>query len=325
MIGIVGGGLAGTALAKLCHERSIDFRWIKDDKPAASHISSGIINPVTGRKFVQTWNYELFKNIALDFYGEFIQEVKINKFFKSHDGDMKIDTIVAGNEKYLTKLDEKWIQVTESFQVDVQSFVVKYSAEFQELDFVINESFDHSILKKENEKWHYNDLIFDKLIFAEGIAVLNNPYFKHLDFRPNRGEVLIVDIPNFKLDTIKKHGKFICNFHDNFWIGSSTDIVPLESPLTTDFMLKELEDSLPNLIQENTYAVLNHIGALRSTTHDRRPYIGEHKDHKNLFVFNGFGTKGASLIPYCAQNLLAHILKNEDLNPEIDIKRLKSR
>lgn len=323
MIAIVGGGLAGTALAKLCSERNIDFRWIIDNKPAASHISSGIINPVTGRKFVQTWNYDLFKNIALEFYEEFIQDVKIDKFFKSHDGDMKIDTIVAGNDKYLTKLDDKWIQVTESFQVDVLTFIEKYSEKFQHQNLIINQSFDHSILTKKNDTWEYNDFIFDKIIFAEGIAVLNNPYFKHLDFRPNRGEILLIDVPNFKLDSIKKHGKFICNFQDKFWIGSSTDIVPLDSPLTTSLMRKELEDSLPNLIQASPYTILDHVGALRSTTHDRRPYIGEHREHKNIFVFNGFGTKGTSLIPFCAMELLDNLYLNKDMDKEIDIKRIK--
>lgn len=322
MIGIVGGGLAGTALAKLCFEKKIEFRWIKDNKPAASHISSGIINPVTGRKFVQTWNYELFKTIAIDFYGEFISEVKIDKFFKSHDGDIKIDDIVTGNEKYLSKINDKWIQVTESYQVDVPAFMKRYHDKFS--NFVLNETFDHSILKLENEKWVYKDLLFDQIIFAEGIEVMKNPFFNHLDFRANRGEVLLIDVEDFKLDTIKKHGKFICKFGDKFWIGSSYDIVKYDSPVLTEFMRKDLEDSLPNLIQDKPYTIINHIGALRSTTHDRRPFIGEHREHKNIYVFNGFGTKGASLIPACAIELLNNIFENKDLDKEIDINRIKN-
>jgi glycine oxidase len=323
VIGIVGGGLAGTALAKLCYENGVEFRWIKDEKPAASHISSGIINPVTGRRFVLTWNYELFKDIALDFYGEFIHEVKIEKHFKSHDGDTTVKTIVANNSNYLQQINENWISVFPCYQVNVPDFLDYYSEKFE--NKTIKEKFSHSALIQSENKLKYNNTEFEQIIFAEGIGVLDNPYFNQLDFRPNRGEVLLIDVPDFKLETIKKLGKFICKFKDKFWIGSSTDIVPVDSPLTTEFIKAELELSVPALIDNRVFSISNHIGAFRSTTHDRRPYIGEHKEMKNLFLFNGFGTKGASLIPYCAQNLLAHILKNESLNPEIDINRIKNR
>jgi hypothetical protein len=43
-----------------------------------------------------------------------------------------------------------------------------------------------------------------------------------------------------------------------------------------------------------------------------------------MYVFNGFGTKGVSLVPFLSKNLLDHIFENKDLMAEIDINRFKN-
>jgi glycine/D-amino acid oxidase-like deaminating enzyme len=45
--------------------------------------------------------------------------------------------------------------------------------------------------------------------------------------------------------------------------------------------------------------------------------IGRHLEHDRIFLFNGFGTKGASLAPYWAEKLLALIEDDEPLDPAV--------
>jgi glycine/D-amino acid oxidase-like deaminating enzyme len=72
------------------------------------------------------------------------------------------------------------------------------------------------------------------------------------------------------------------------------------------------------------FAMKDHKAGIRPTVKDRRPLLGKHPDHPNLVVFNGLGTKGVSLAPYMANHLIDHIMDNQDLMKEVDIKRFQS-
>lgn len=322
MIGIVGGGLAGTALAKILWEESMDFVWIKDGAQAASHISSGIVNPITGRRFALSWKYDILKDVALDFYGPFMKEIKIDKFFNPFKEGFEMNQILRGKEDYLRQIDENWIEVNHSFQVDVLSFLSYYDTLINNGLNIRTEKFDYTLLKNLNEQWIYKDLVLSKIIFAEGIKAINNPYFSSNFFIPNRGEALLVDIEQYQLERVKKHGKFICSHGMNYWIGSTFDKVSYTEPTQTAKVYEELIESTKLLIGDRPFKVISHLGAFRSTTLDRRPILGEHPRYKNLFVFNGFGTKGVSLIPYSAHQLVDYILDNKPIDSEISMDRL---
>ena len=59
----------------------------------------------------------------------------------------------------------------------------------------------------------------------------------------------------------------------------------------------------------------------RPTVADRRPLIGEHPVFKNLYIFNGLGTKGVMNAPFFANMLTQYIFDHTELHPEVDIKR----
>ena len=76
----------------------------------------------------------------------------------------------------------------------------------------------------------------------------------------------------------------------------------------------------------NKSQLVDQIAGIRPTVLDRRPLIGQHPNLKNQYIFNGFGSKGVSLIPWCAQHFLAFLLDRQNaLNPELDIQRFISR
>ena len=321
MIAIVGGGIAGTAIAKTLNEKEVPFLWVKNDKPSASHISSGIINPTSGRRFSLAWNYEKLRAHAISFYQEFIKPIELEKHFQPFKEGVLLKDLLEGKEEYVSTRDKEWVDVHQSFQVNVSEFLKFYSQKFAVN--TLNEKFNHALLENQNNNWTYKNYTFSKVIFAEGIFVKENPFFNYLDFRPNRGEALILNVENFKLDKVRKYKKFICNYRGKFWVGSSFDNIDYGDPLTTDKVRNSLEESLPFLIPKHSYNVIEHIGAIRSTTYDRKPIIGEHPEQKNLFLFNGFGTKGCSLVPYCSKMLVENILNSKLIEKELSIERIK--
>jgi len=71
------------------------------------------------------------------------------------------------------------------------------------------------------------------------------------------------------------------------------------------------------------YKVLDQEWGMRPTTHDRRPLLGSHPEHKVLHLFNGMGPKGVSLAPYFSDILVQSIENRQSLNKDVDIERYK--
>ena len=60
---------------------------------------------------------------------------------------------------------------------------------------------------------------------------------------------------------------------------------------------------------------------IRPTSDDRRPILGEHPTHSNVYILNGLGTKGYSLAPYFAKQLVNFIVRSTPIEKEVNIAR----
>ena len=71
------------------------------------------------------------------------------------------------------------------------------------------------------------------------------------------------------------------------------------------------------------FKILEHKAALRPATLERRPFVGLHPHQRNIGILNGMGTKGCSLAPYFASQLVDRLLRKKEITPEADIKRFQ--
>jgi glycine/D-amino acid oxidase-like deaminating enzyme len=69
------------------------------------------------------------------------------------------------------------------------------------------------------------------------------------------------------------------------------------------------------------FTVISQVAGIRPTVIDRRPLVGQHSKHKNMYVLNGLGTRGVMIAPYVAQQLYKLIEDGVALENEIDINR----
>ena len=68
-IRIVGHGLAGCVLAMTLVRQGLPFKMVGCTLPGeASMASSGLIAPITGRRYVKAWRIDEFLSHAKDFY-----------------------------------------------------------------------------------------------------------------------------------------------------------------------------------------------------------------------------------------------------------------
>jgi glycine/D-amino acid oxidase-like deaminating enzyme len=73
------------------------------------------------------------------------------------------------------------------------------------------------------------------------------------------------------------------------------------------------------------YKVIDQVAGIRPTVKDRRPIVGQHQQHKNMFILNGLGTRGVMIAPYVAEQLFNYIEYGNSLESEIDISRFNKK
>ena len=335
---IVGQGIAGSTLAMELIRRNINFIVIDPKSELnASSVSSGLINPITGRNFTKSWMIDELLPEAKEVYRSFEQLLN-TRYINSRTIVRTLDDIGQENQWYIREATdgyERFIndtydgssyddhirsihalgEVKQSYNVDVKSLIKDFRNFLLASNRLIEEELDYNLLIIHEDFISYKEIRADVMICAEGWRVVRNPYFKDLPFRPVKGEALICKLhPQFPNSNILKFQKFFVPMDDRSlcWIGSNyqwdfEDEQPTVKGRSELVLFLEKHMKTP-------YEIVKHIAGVRPATKYRKPLIGRHHHHRSLLLFNGLGTKGISLAPYWSRRLLAHILDDVDLD-----------
>lgn len=341
---IVGQGIAGSLLAWFLQKANQPFMIIDNGhQNASSKIAAGIINPITGRRFVKSWMIEELLPFAKETYLEIQaelgldvwKELDIIRFFSNNaeGNNWLTKTTWEGYDKYLNKTsdelnldkfihDEAGYGGVRGAQVDLNIIITAFQKYFLNKGQLIQEQFDYSQLMIENNGISYKNIKAKKILFCEGYSAFKNPWFSHLPYESAKGEVLILRIPSLQItDIIKKHLFIVPIEKDLFWFGSNYEWDDLtEEP--TEKGKKDLIEQLKGILKVD-YEIVDHLAAVRPVLKDRRPVIGLHPEYPQIGILNGLGTKGTSIGPYWAAQMVNYLHKNETIEVEIDVKRFK--
>ena len=353
---IVGQGLAGSVLAynllKKGQKVVVIDKYTEGERKSSSQIAAGVISPITGMRFVKSWRIDEFLPVARTFYLEIekILGVKIwherlivrtlrnieeenNWLLRSTFPDYqpyfgKNTPSVSDSYKAHFKPFYALSEVKNAAQVNLPALVHAFLQYFEQKQLFVNDDFDTNALSISENDITYKDIRASKIIFCEGVNAINNPYFNYLPFNPDKGELLLVRIPNLNLNQIFKNKMSIVPLHDTeggqkdlYWVGA-TNKWHFENNLP-ESVNKELIINELNKTLNIPFEIIDHRSAVRPTVKDRRPLLGMHPEHAPLGIFNGFGTKGASLVPFLANHFTDFLLNETPLAKEVDIKRHK--
>ena len=342
---IVGQGLAGSLLAHQLLKRNKTLMLVDQGHELSStKLAAGIVNPITGRRFQKSWMFDIFFPFAKTFYHE-MEDLFGQQFFYEQPILKALYTIREENdwlsksenpqfENYLKNISTKnsftgkvneVLAVAETGragQVDIGLLIRKFRTAFLNEELLLEEAFDFDELKFETEKEgiHYKNIRAKKIIFCEGFQCIYNPYFQYLPFELAKGEVLLVKIPHADFTEIYKDKVYIIPLPNGLhWVGATYDW-NFESTHPTQEGKSILLEKLQSVLQI-PFELVEQLAAIRPTVMDRRPLLGIHPDHPQLCIFNGFGTKGASMIPYWSNEFVKLLLENKPLIEEVDIQR----
>ena len=342
---LIGQGLAGTLLH---HRLAVAGQRVhvldRGHENAASAVAAGIVNPITGWRYVKSWRVgELLPEVArtyqelTDLLGEpcyfpgpivrAIHDVKGENNWALRTADPAYQPYLAeqpDTQIFAGKLHpaHAYGQVEGGGRVAVRALVHAYRRYLRDRGALTETTFDPEQLTAEPTGVRYGDLTARRVVFCEGHRGRYNPWFGYLPFGGAKGEVLIVRIPGAGFDRLLKQRLFVVPLgEDRYWIGSAyeNDYAHERPTAAGRARLLEQLDALLTV----PYEVLDHRAAVRPTVQDRRPFLGRHPGGLPLYIFNGLGTKGASLGPFFARQMAGYLDADRLLDAEVDIRRFE--
>ena len=343
---VVGHGLAGAILADTLRTNGNKVLVIDEPKlNSASNVAAGLVNPVAGKRFAKTWMADEFIPAANAFYKRL--ESRFKKPLYIQKPIYKIFSSIEEQNTWMSKsAEESWnnyieatfiqstsqpaiqdpfggIMIRQGGYLQVAEMLHLLAQELLAKDLMLPEKFDTASLTLTAQGVSYKGITADKLIFCEGYQVIHNPYFKWLPLQPTKGEVLTIQTQNFNQECIYNKAVYVVPVGDGkFKIGATYDWRnPDEEPTAPG--KAELSERFKQITAQ-PFQVIEHEAGIRPAVRDRKPLLGQHPEYKQLFVFNGLGSKGVLMAPYLAQELAAATKGTTELPREIHISRYLS-
>lgn len=339
---ILGGGLAGTILGDFLSKEAGVLVLDQEAGENGSKVAAGIYNPVTGRRMVKSWMVDTLAPFARSYYTEnenalgksFLRPINIKRLFhnqQQRDEWLKkvdfygIEHIIDGeitpdaHDKRVVR-DYGGVATKTSWRLDTRVFLEAMHEKMQKAGTLVRKHVAYKDITIQDDGVQLGEFSAKKLIFCEGWYMANNPWFQHLTLVPNKGELLTIRAEELEESELLQKGMFVLPLGDGCYKVGATynkekvDYHPTEG--AKDWLLERLERTI-----KVPYEILKHEAGVRPTSKDRRPLLGIHHELPELAVFNGFGSKGVSQMPWCAQQMTAHLQQGEALFPEVDIQR----
>jgi glycine/D-amino acid oxidase-like deaminating enzyme len=338
---IIGQGISGTWLSYYLEKEGKSFLVIDNNsKSSPSRIAAGIINPVTGRRHVEVWMANEILPFTLAAYQQIGKELNINTisqkniidFFPSPQMRVSFMQRIEEKGEYVYSCnDENQFQnffnydfgcgeIKPVYTAHLETLLPAWRMQLNEKRQLLEEEFDITQLRVEKEKVHYKHITASAIIFCDGNNSASNPYFKQLPFAPNKGEVLIADIPDLPPTNIYKKGMMLAPLSTGMWWAGSDYKWEFDNPNPTAEFRQKTEQLLKSWLKV-PFKIVSHLSGVRPATLERRPFIGLHPLHPNVGILNGMGTKGCSLAPFFARQLVQKMLNGSPILPEADINR----
>ncbi|TCZ67318.1 NAD(P)/FAD-dependent oxidoreductase [Flaviaesturariibacter aridisoli] len=339
---IVGQGIAGSLLASFLLREGKSVLVIDNGADAvASKVAAGIINPVTGRRYHTTWKAAELHAFALKTYtelgeqlgSEYIYRKDIIEFFPTPDARNLFVELARDGNPYMSaysdqnrfndtlRYDFGCGQIAPAYVTNLPLLLADVRRMLVQTQSLLAEDFRSDDLELSGDRVRYGNISAEKIFFCDGAAGAANPWFRMLPFALNKGEALVIECRDLPADHIYKKGFLLAPLpvQHTFWAGSSYAWNDLDSGPTEAFRTRTtaLLEGLLHL----PFTVLQHKAAVRPATVERRPFVGLHPTHPQIGIFNGLGTKGTSLAPYFAQQLVHHLLHDAPLTPEANVQR----
>ena len=342
---VVGLGLAGISFCETLGGEGKSFGVITDCSQQASRVAGGMYNPVILKRFSLAWKAKEQLGMAQGFYKsleaklglELVHRLTVlrrfasveeqNAWFEAQDRtglDLFLSPGIVPNTNPMLEAPLGFGKVLHTGKVDTPQLVDAYASHLEGKGLLLREKFDYPALEIYDDHVVYGSLKAKQLVLACGYGLKKDPFFGYLPLNGTKGEMLLIKAPDYKEENVIKASVFtIPKGNDLYWVGATYKWQDKSNEPTEGARL-ELLKKLRTFLKCD-YQVMDQVAGIRPTVVDRMPLVGRHPQHQNLYVLNGFGSRGVMIAPYASQQLYQFIENGRPLDPEMDIGRFTKK
>ncbi|OUR94360.1 FAD-dependent oxidoreductase [Flavobacteriales bacterium 34_180_T64] len=338
---IVGCGLAGIAFCEQLRAHNKSYVVFDNASQHSSTVAAGLYNPVILKRFTEVWKAKeqleltftkyreleellyVKLNYELPVYRRFTSVEEQNEWFLASDKpslEAFLSTNLKKNINAYIDAPFGFGMVNKTGRIDTNALIDGYRSYLKSQSLFYKESFDYDDLNISPSEVVYKNINAKHIVFAEGFGVVKNPYFDTLPLNVAKGEVITIKAPDLNINFILKSSVFLVPEGDDlYYVGATYDWKD-----KTDAISKEGREELVAKLSrflKCDFTVVNQLAGIRPTVKDRRPLVGKHPLHQNMYVLNGLGTRGVMIAPYVAKQLYHFVEHGKSLDNEIDIDR----
>ncbi len=342
---IVGLGLAGIAFCEQLEKHGKSYTVISDTSQTSSLVAGGLYNPVILKRFTLAWKAKEQLDTAIPFYTALEKKLGVklnyplpvyrrfasieeqNLWFEASDKrglSEFLSTDIHPNKNPNIDAPFGYGEVLGTGRIDTRTLVSSYMAYLSLKDVLTKETFKHSELQIKEEYIQYRSIKARKIVFAEGFGMKQNPFFNYLPMQGSKGEYLFIKAPDLKEDKAIKSSIFcLPEGEDVYRIGANyarEDTTNAPTEAAKNELLKKWDS-----IVRCGYELIDHVAGIRPTVNDRKPLVGQHPEHRNLYVLNGFGSRGVLIGPYASEQLYKNSSANYFLDGEFNVARFTEK
>ena len=338
---IVGLGLAGISFCEQLEKNGKSFHVVADDSQRASLVAGGLYNPVILKRFDMAWKAHEQMGLVEQFYASLEKKLNVqldykitvlrrfasfeeqNLWFEAADKPVLceyLSTTIHSNCNDCLDAPYGFGEVRSTGRIDTAILQKTYQDHLRSRSMLSQETFDHKRLEIKSNGFAYNSKSYKKVLFAEGFGLKSNPFFNYLPLNGTKGELLTIRAPKLNEKSVIKSSVFIIPLGNDLYRIGATYKWKDKTNVPTETSKQELLEKLHTFLKCE-FEVVDHAAGVRPTVADRRPLLGQHPELNNMFVLNGFGSRGVLIGPYASRQLYDYIENGLAIDSEIDIKR----
>lgn len=288
-------------------KRNAGFRIADGDLPGgASQVAAGIINPVTGKRFVKSWRFDDFFPAARNAYLSLCNSLSIDAWTESpivrllsspeetndwsarcalpEYAGLLAEAETAGEWSELIRPGFRYGRILQSARVNFSALLPAFRQWATVEKYFHKQTIDYQDIENLTKD-------YDAIVFCEGYRAKDNPFFPGLPWQIAKGEALLFRFINAEkipeAEMLKKSMMLVPLGEGLFWAGGSyqwhyPQLAPEEKE--RNYMLNHLKDMLAA-----PFEIAGHVAGVRPTVKDRRPFLGQSRINSKVFIFNGLG------------------------------------
>ena len=320
---IVGQGIAGTLVAYQLLKAGEEVMVVDDgNMDSSSRIAAGMFTPVSGKRMTLTPNANQLMEEAIKTYLELetflgVQFVNLQPIYhafasvkEQNDLMSRMDnplfaSYVNPHPQKINCIHQPYgaFEVSRSGWLHMPTLLTAFREKLKTLKSLTEGAFHYDELIVSDEGFKYQNTLYNRVVFCEGIKIKDNPFFTDIEIIPCKGDVLTIECKDGPKDKIAKKGCYMVNTHDAIYRVGSTYHWGEDNLIPDQEGFDQLNGKLKELVNVD-YEIVSHKVGVRPTTKTREPILKQHATFKNMFALNGLGTKGVLHAPVQVKKLL---------------------